>query len=85
MRADRLRRRAGDRGQCDPAPAPALGGVRCRRCINLLAIVAFGIIFGLWGAVLGTPMAVALTVLIRMAYIEDVLEARPAAGTAAEA
>ncbi|MEI9931427.1 MAG: hypothetical protein WDM89_13025 [Rhizomicrobium sp.] len=25
--------------------------------INLLAIVAFGIIFGLWGAVLGTPMA----------------------------
>jgi predicted PurR-regulated permease PerM len=45
--------------------------------INLLAIVAFGIIFGVWGAVLATPMAVALSVLIRMAYVEDVLEARP--------
>jgi predicted PurR-regulated permease PerM len=45
--------------------------------VNLLAIVAFGFIFGLWGAILATPMAVALTVLIRMAYIEDMLEARP--------
>ena len=53
--------------------------------INLLAIVAFGIIFGLWGAVLGTPMAVALTVLIRMAYIEDTLEARPAPEPSTEA
>lgn len=43
--------------------------------VNLLAIVAFGIIFGAWGAVLATPMSVALTVLLRMAYIEDVLEA----------
>jgi len=42
--------------------------------LNLLAIVAFGIIFGLWGAVLATPMAVALTVLVRMAYVEDLLE-----------
>jgi predicted PurR-regulated permease PerM len=47
--------------------------------VNLLAIVAFGIIFGVWGAVLATPMTVALSVLIRMAYIEDVLEARPSA------
>lgn len=43
--------------------------------VNLLAIVAFGIIFGAWGAVLATPMAVALTILIRMAYVEDMLEA----------
>ncbi|MBV9991292.1 MAG: AI-2E family transporter [Alphaproteobacteria bacterium] len=43
--------------------------------VNLLAIVAFGIIFGAWGAVLATPMAVALSVLIRMAYVEDMLEA----------
>jgi predicted PurR-regulated permease PerM len=43
--------------------------------LNLLAIVAFGIIFGAWGAILATPMAVALSVLIRMAYVEDVLEA----------
>ena len=46
--------------------------------INLLAIVAFGIIFGFWGAILATPMTVALSVLVRMAYIEDVLEARAA-------
>jgi predicted PurR-regulated permease PerM len=43
--------------------------------VNLLAIVAFGIIFGVWGAILATPMAVALTVLIRTAYVEDMLEA----------
>jgi len=42
---------------------------------NLLAIVAFGIIFGVWGAVLATPMAVVLSVLVRMAYVEDLLEA----------
>jgi predicted PurR-regulated permease PerM len=42
--------------------------------LNLLAIVAFGIIFGPWGAVLGTPMAVAMSVLVRMAYVEDILE-----------
>jgi predicted PurR-regulated permease PerM len=42
--------------------------------LNLLAIVAFGIIFGPWGAILGTPMAVAVSVLIRMAYVEDILE-----------
>ena len=41
---------------------------------NLLAIVAFGIIFGVWGAVLATPMAVVLSVLVRMAYVEDLLE-----------
>lgn len=49
--------------------------------INLLAIVAFGIIFGFWGAILATPMTVALSVLVRMAYIEDVLEARPSPET----
>lgn len=44
--------------------------------VNLLAIVAFGLIFGLWGAVLATPMAVTLSVLVRMAYVEDMLEAK---------
>jgi predicted PurR-regulated permease PerM len=43
--------------------------------VNLLAIVAFSIIFGAWGAVLATPLAVALSILIRMAYVEDMLEA----------
>ncbi len=52
--------------------------------LNLLAIVAFGVIFGVWGAVLATPMAVALTVLVRMAYVEDMLEAghKPHSGPA---
>jgi predicted PurR-regulated permease PerM len=43
--------------------------------VNLLAIVSFSIIFGAWGAVLATPMAVALSILIRMGYVEDMLEA----------
>ncbi|HWA02388.1 MAG TPA: AI-2E family transporter [Rhizomicrobium sp.] len=47
--------------------------------VNLLAIVAFGIIFGVWGAILATPMTVALSVLVRMAYVEDVLEHRSGA------
>jgi predicted PurR-regulated permease PerM len=42
--------------------------------LNLLAIVAFGIVFGLWGAILATPMAVALSILVRKAYVEDMLE-----------
>jgi len=43
---------------------------------NLLAILVFAPLFGLWGAVLATPLAVALWVLVRMVYIEDVLEDR---------
>lgn len=41
--------------------------------VNLLAILVFSPLFGIWGAVLATPLAVALWVLVRMAYIEDVL------------
>jgi len=44
--------------------------------VNLLAILVFSPLFGLWGAVLATPLAVALWVLVRMVYIEDVLEGR---------
>jgi len=44
--------------------------------VNLLAILVFAPLFGLWGAVLATPLAVALWVLIKMVYIEDVLEDR---------
>jgi predicted PurR-regulated permease PerM len=43
---------------------------------NLLAILAFAPLFGIWGAVLATPLAVALWVLIQMIYIEDVLDDR---------
>lgn len=42
--------------------------------VNLLAILVFSPLFGIWGAVLATPLAVALWVLIKMVYIEDVLE-----------
>ena len=42
--------------------------------VNLLAILVFAPLFGLWGAILATPLAVALWVLIKMIYIEDVLE-----------
>ncbi|MDE2182415.1 MAG: AI-2E family transporter [Alphaproteobacteria bacterium] len=43
---------------------------------NLLAILVFAPLFGIWGAVLATPLAVVLWVLIQMLYIEDVLEDR---------
>jgi len=42
--------------------------------VNLLAILAFSPLFGIWGAVLATPLSVALSVVIRLAYIEDVLK-----------
>jgi predicted PurR-regulated permease PerM len=42
--------------------------------VMLLAIVGFGLLFGLWGVLLATPLAVAAMTIIRMAYVEDVLE-----------
>jgi predicted PurR-regulated permease PerM len=44
--------------------------------VSLLAMVAFGLLFGLWGVLLATPMAVATMTIVRMAYVEDVLERR---------
>jgi predicted PurR-regulated permease PerM len=43
---------------------------------NLLAILVFAPLFGVWGAILATPLAVALWVLIQMVYVEDVLDDR---------
>jgi len=43
---------------------------------NLLAILAFAPLFGIWGAVLATPLSVALWVLVQKFYIEDVLDDR---------
>ena len=43
---------------------------------NLLAILVFAPLFGIWGAVLATPLAVGLWVLIQMVYVEDVLDDR---------
>jgi len=45
--------------------------------VNLLAILVFAPLFGLWGAVLATPLAVVLWVLTRMIYVEDLLEDSP--------
>jgi predicted PurR-regulated permease PerM len=42
--------------------------------VNLLAILVFSPLFGIWGAVLATPLSVALWVLVRMIYVEDVLK-----------
>lgn len=43
---------------------------------NLLAILAFAPLFGIWGAILATPLSVAIWVLVQKFYIEDVLEDR---------
>jgi predicted PurR-regulated permease PerM len=42
--------------------------------VSLLAIVAFGLLFGVWGVLLATPLAVVTIRIVRMAYVEDVLE-----------
>jgi predicted PurR-regulated permease PerM len=44
--------------------------------VNLLAILVFSPLFGLWGAVLATPLSVALWVLVKMVYVEDILKDR---------
>ena len=49
--------------------------------IMLLAMVGFGLLFGLWGVLLATPLAVSAMTIIRMAYVEDVLE-KPASSDA---
>lgn len=46
--------------------------------VNLLAILVFSPLFGIWGAVLATPLAVVLWLLVKMAYVEDVLKDRSA-------
>ena len=43
---------------------------------NLLAILVFAPLFGIWGAILATPLSVAVWVLVQKLYIEDVLEDR---------
>lgn len=43
---------------------------------NLLAILVFAPLFGIWGAILATPLSVALWVLVQKIYIEDVLDDR---------
>jgi predicted PurR-regulated permease PerM len=45
--------------------------------VSLLAIVAFGLLFGVWGVLFATPLAVVTIRIVRMAYVEDFLEGRP--------
>jgi predicted PurR-regulated permease PerM len=45
--------------------------------VSLLAIVAFGLLFGLWGVLFATPLAVVTIRILRMAYIEDFLGEGP--------
>jgi len=42
--------------------------------VSLLSLVGFGLLFGLWGVLLATPLAVVTVTIVRMAYVEDVLE-----------
>jgi predicted PurR-regulated permease PerM len=44
--------------------------------VTLLAIVGFGLIFGIWGVLLATPLAVVTMTIVRMAYVEDFLTAK---------
>jgi len=44
--------------------------------VSMLSMVAFGLLFGFWGVLLATPMAVASMTILRMAYVEDMLEKR---------
>lgn len=44
--------------------------------ITLLAIVGFGLLFGVWGVLLATPLAVVTMTIVRMAYVEDFLKSR---------
>ena len=44
--------------------------------VSLLAIVAFGLLFGLWGVLFATPLAVVTIRIVRMAYVEDFLDGK---------
>ena len=41
--------------------------------IVILSVVAFGLIFGVAGIILATPLAVIMMVLVGMFYVQDVL------------
>ena len=44
--------------------------------VSLLSIVAFGLLFGLWGVLFATPLAVVTIRIVRMAYVEDFLDGK---------
>jgi len=51
--------------------------VRIPPVLSLLSLVGFGLLFGLWGVLLATPLAVVTATIVRRAYVEDLLEATP--------
>ena len=46
--------------------------------LTIAAVVAFGVLFGFVGLLVATPLLLAVMVLVRMLYVEDVLEGREA-------
>jgi predicted PurR-regulated permease PerM len=46
--------------------------------MSLVAVVAFGTLFGMMGIVVATPLIVVLLVLVRRLYVEETLEGQPA-------
>lgn len=42
--------------------------------LTILAVVVFGVLFGFMGILLGTPLLLVITILVRMIYVEDVLD-----------
>jgi predicted PurR-regulated permease PerM len=48
--------------------------------ITLFAMVTCGLLFGILGVLFAMPLAVAMMVLVRMLYVEDVLGKRPRSG-----
>jgi predicted PurR-regulated permease PerM len=55
--------------------------VRLPPALTIFAQLLIGILFGLFGLLLATPLVAASMVIVRMAYIEDVLERREKAPT----
>lgn len=48
--------------------------------LTILAVVAFGLLFGFMGVFLATPLLLVLIILVRMIYVEDVLGDHSAPG-----
>lgn len=46
--------------------------------VTIVALLAFGLIYGFLGMLLATPLAAVLLMLVRRLYVEDYLEAEPA-------
>ena len=45
--------------------------------LSVISVVVFGLLFGVMGVVLATPLMVVVMILVRQLYVEDVLEAAP--------